>query len=117
MFKYLIPSLISIFLLVSVCKSEEHWAVGGWDCRHWGSLKISEDHYAFDLDPEGIVQDFGVWQDYDQYSVVIVWQDSYRIEIINKHYDKFYRQVMIEGFGAISEVEQTRKINTKKMEK
>ena len=112
MFKCLISSLIIVCFSLSECKSDDHWAVGGWDCRHWGSVKISKDHYAFDLNPEGIVQDFGVWQDYDQYSIVIVWQDSYRIEIINKHYDKFYRQVMIEGFGIVSDVEEVNKIKS-----
>jgi hypothetical protein len=41
---------------------------------------------------------------------VIIWIDSYRIEIINEHYGKFYRQMAIEGFGIVSEVEETKKI-------
>lgn len=106
--------LLTIFLIPSVCLGDQHWAVGGWDCRSWGSIKLSADHYAMDVDPQGELQDWGCWQDYDQHSVVIVWMDSYRIEIINKHYGKFYRQVAIEGFGIISEIEETKKISKDK---
>jgi hypothetical protein len=111
MFKHTIISLIFLFLTASICRSEEHWAIGGWDCRHWGSIKVLKNKYVIDLDPEGKVQDVGFWQDYDQHSIVIIWSDSYRIEIINKHYGKFYRQVMIEGFGIVSNVEEVQKLN------
>lgn len=101
---------IILGLLPSVCLAEHHWAVGGWDCRSWGSIKLTEDFFAVDLDPQGEMQDWGAWQNYDQHSIVIIWMDSYRIEIINEHYGKFYRQMAIEGFGIVSEVEETKKI-------
>ena len=108
-------SLSFAIIFSSICYSDEHWAIGGWDCRHWGSVKISKHekygNCAVDIDPQGELQDYGFWQDYDQHSIVILWQDSYRIEIINKHYDKFYRQVMIEGFGIVSDVEEVKKIH------
>lgn len=87
----------------------DHWAVGGWDCRSWGAIRLLKDNYAIDVDPEGCLLNWGVWQDFDNNSVIIVWVESRRIDIITRENDKFYTQNCY-GFGVSSEIEETRKI-------
>jgi hypothetical protein len=107
--------LIKIFTIVlaisyqACIMAERHWAVGGWDCRSWGAIRLLDDRYAIDLDPEGCLNDWGVWQDFDQHSVLIVWQESSRREVINKSGDKFYHQ-MAYSFGIASQIQEIRKI-------
>lgn len=102
----LIP--LFFFIVVSVCKSEEHWAVGGWDCRSWGAIRLLDDHYAIDVDPEGCLMSWGTWQDFDKNSVIIVWIDSSKIDMITKENNKFYTQHSY-GFGVASEIQETHK--------
>lgn len=108
MFKYLIISLFCL-IAISVCKSEEHWAVGGWDCRSWGAIRLLNDHYAIDVDPEGFLINWGMWQDFDQNSIIIMWVESSKMDIIAKENNKFYTQHSY-GFGISSEIEETHKI-------
>jgi hypothetical protein len=112
MLKYtLIP--LFFFIVVSVCKSEEHWAVGGWDCRSWGAIRLLNDHYAIDVDPEGCLINWGMWQDFDQNSIIIFWAENTKMDIISKENNKFYTQNSY-GFGISSEIEETKKILTEK---
>ena len=108
MFKhFIIPFLF--FCIISVCKSEEHWAVGGWNCRSWGAIRLLDDHYAIDVDPDGFLTNWGMWQDFDQNSVIILWFESSKMDIITKENNKFYTQNCY-GFGISSEIEETQKI-------
>lgn len=93
----------------SICYSDEHWAIGGWDCRSWGAIRLLDDHYAIDVDPEGCLTNWGMWQDFDQNSVIIVWVESRKIDIITRDKNKFYTQSCY-GFGISSEIQQTNKI-------
>jgi hypothetical protein len=105
MLKYLL-----LLLLIPSVSFAEHWAVGAWNCRPWGAIRIFEDGYAVDVNPDGELQNWGVWQNHDADSIIIVWLDSDLIEIIEARPDnKFYRQCCY-GFGIGSEVEETKKI-------
>ena len=100
---------IIIVLLPSFSFAEEHWATGGWNCRHWGAIRLFEKPYKFatDLDPEGFLQNYGVWQDFDQHSVIIVWESGKR-EIIAKEGNKYYHQTAY-SFGIASNIEEIKK--------
>ena len=103
-------ALLLWLLLCSISLGEDHWATGGWSCRAWGAIRLYQDpiKFATDLDPEGYLQDYGVWQDYDQNSVIIVWYCGRR-EIIAKESDKYYHQTAY-NFRLSSEVEEIYKI-------
>jgi len=45
-------SLSFAIIFSSICYSDEHWAIGGWDCRSWGAIRLLDDHYAIDVDPD-----------------------------------------------------------------
>jgi len=103
-------------LLCSIILGEDHWATGGWNGRHWGAIRLFEEPFKFatDLDPEGFLQNYGVWQDYDQHSVIIVWESGKR-EIIAKEGNKYYNQTAY-SFGISSNIEEISKIITKDVE-
>ena len=109
-------ALLLWLLLCSISLGEEHWATGGWNCRHWGAIRLFEEPFKFatDLDPEGFLQNYGVWQDYDQHSVIIVWESGKR-EIIAKEGNKYYNQTAY-SFGVSSNIEEVSKIITKDAE-
>jgi len=111
--KYILAFFLSCF---SISYADDHWAVGAWDCRSWGAIRLLDDHYAIDLDPEGHLNSIGAWQDFDQNSIIIAWIDTTKIEIIQKNGDKFFRQSYY-GFGAGSELQETKKILTEKENK
>ena len=91
-------------------KRKVDWPIGCWDCRSWGAIRLLDDHYAIDLDPDGNLQDWGVWQyNLHENRVLIVWMESTRIEVIEKEGDKFYRQSAY-NFGPSSKIEETKKI-------
>ena len=108
MLKFLCILLISI---PAFCLAEQHWAVGGWDARAWGAIRLFDfelGKWAIDVDPEGNQQDWGVWQDYDQDSVIIIWMDSGRREIICRDNGKFFHQTAYT-FGISSNIEEIKK--------
>jgi hypothetical protein len=95
----------------SFCSAEEHWAVGAWNARSWGAIRLFDfelGKWAIDVNPEGNQQDWGVWQDFNQHSIIIIWMDSSRREIIHKHDGKFYHQTAY-SFGIASKVEEIKK--------
>jgi len=101
--------VILIWLAIaSTSLAEKHWAVGYWDCRSWGGIRLSEEGYANDLGPEGQLQNWGAWQPFDQNSIIVVWMESSKIEIITKEGDKFYTQNCY-GFGISSEITETKR--------
>jgi hypothetical protein len=107
---------IILGLLPSFCLAEQHWAVGGWNARNWGAIRLFDfelGKWAIDVDPEGNQQDWGIWQDYDQNSIIILWMDSSRREIIHKHDGKFYHQTAY-SFGIASNIEEIQKTIKKK---
>jgi hypothetical protein len=108
--------LVVCLLFSQNCIAEDHWATGGWNCRHWGAIRLFEEPFKFatDLDPEGFLQNYGVWQDYDQNSVIIVWESGKR-EIIAKEGNKYYNQTAY-SFGISSNIEEISKIITKDAE-
>jgi hypothetical protein len=88
-----------------------HWAVGCWDCRSWGAIRlfdVDSGRWALDLDPDGDQQDWGVWQDFSQDAIIIMWMDSNRVEIIMKD-DHGYLHQSAHSFGISSVVEPTHK--------
>lgn len=99
-------------ILVSKCIiGAEHWAIGGWDCRSWGAIRVLDDGYVIDLDPEGDLQNWGIWQDRNENAIIIVWMESSMLEIIERRKDKFVRQSAFT-FGVSSDIEETKKILT-----
>lgn len=104
---------IILGLLPSFCLAEQHWAVGGWNARNWGAIRLHEDpiKFATDINPDGFLQDYGLWQDYDDWTVIIIWTESGRREMIAKDGNKFYSQVSY-SFGIASNVEEIKKIVT-----
>ena len=102
----------AIFLIVCLWCSDvladQHWAVGGWDCRSWGAIRLFDDGLMIDVDPDGFLTNWGYWQIFDQNSVILMWMDSSKMEIITKDGDKFYTQSS-HGFGISSEIEETKK--------
>ena len=101
--------IVFLLLFCSNVYGEQHWAVGGWDCRSWGAIRLLNDHYAIDVDPEGYLMNWGMWQDFDQNSVIILWIESSKMDIITKENNRFYTQHSY-GFGISSEIEETKKI-------
>lgn len=102
---------ISICLMPSFCLAEDHWAVGAWNARSWGAIRLFDfelGKWAIDVNPEGDQQDWGVWQDFDQHSIIIIWMDSSRTEIIHRHDGKFYHQTAY-SFGIASNIEEIKK--------
>jgi len=85
------------------------WPIGCWDCRGWGAIRLLEDRYAIDLDPEGHLQNWGVWQWYDQHTVIVMWMESNMLEFIQKDGDKYMRQSLY-SFGPGSSLEEVKKI-------
>lgn len=106
----LIRSLIAWIILNTVAFSEEHWATGGWNSRHWGAIRLYEEpiKFATDIDPDGFLQDYGLWQDYDDWTVIIIWTESGRREMIAKDGNKFYSQISY-SFGISSNAEEIKK--------
>ena len=108
------------FLFLIVCMfcsridAEEHWVVGAWDTRSWGAIRLYEEpyRYAVDVDPDGEVRNYGVWQDFDKNSVLIVWVLNNSCEIIEKNDDgKFYFETA-HNFGVSGTVMETKKIHS-----
>lgn len=104
-----ICTLLVVISFQTCIMAEQHWAVGGWDCRSWGAIRLLEDYYAIDIDAEGCLVNWGMWQNFNQNSVIIVWIENRRIDIIAKENNKFYTQSCY-GFGIASTVEETHKI-------
>lgn len=91
-------------------RKETDWPVGCWNCRSWGGMRLLEDGYAVDTDPEGLLNDWGVWQHFGgQSEVIIVWMESSRVEIIRNDNGKYYHQ-MSYSFGIGSEIEEVKKV-------
>ena len=68
-----------------------------------------EDGYAIDLDPEGKLNNWGVWQHSgNENRVLIVWVESGMMEIIEKRGDKYLRQSAY-SWGIASEIEEVKK--------
>jgi len=101
------------FLFVSTIITEvaaTEWPIGCWDCRSWGGMRLLEDGYSIDTDPEGFLNDWGVWQHFGgPDAVIVVWMESTRVEIIENHNGKFYHQTSY-SFGIGSNIEEVKKI-------
>lgn len=104
MLKYLL-----LLILIPSVSFADHWASGCWNCRSWGAINVLEDGYVIYTDPEGNAQDIGVWQNYTQDSIIIMWMESSMMEIIEKREKCFVRQSSF-GFGVSSEIEEVKKI-------
>jgi hypothetical protein len=100
-----------VLLLSGQLQAEPHWAVGCWDCRSWGAIRLFNDNYAIDVDPEGDLNDLGCWQNFSPDSVIIIWTESRRIEIIQKDTGKFLHQTLFgysSAYSPITEVKRSR---------
>ena len=102
--------LCTFLFFFKVKELEQEWPVGCWDCRSWGAIRLLEDNTAISVDPDGNLENWGIWQ-YNIHNnrVLIVWMESEMIEIIEKENDKFFRQSAFP-WGIASEVEETKKI-------
>lgn len=92
-------------------KKKQDWWVGGWNTKHWGAIRLLDDGYVIDLDPEGKLQNWGIYQKFngDDNEVLIIWMESSMMEIIRREGDKFYRQSGYP-FGVSSEIQEVKKI-------
>lgn len=111
--KYILAFFLSCF---SISYADDHWAVGAWDCRSWGAIRLFEDNIAIDIDPEGCLNSIGAWQNFSENAIIIAWIDTTKIEIIERSGSKFYRQCSY-GFGPGSDIQETKKILTEKENK
>lgn len=89
----------------------QDWMIGGWNTKHWGAIRLYEDGYVTDLDPQGDLQNWGIWQNFngDEDEVLIIWMESSMMEIIQRSGDKYYRQSAYP-FGVSSEIIEVKKI-------
>lgn len=91
-------------------RKELDWPIGCWNCRSWGGMRLLEDGYAIDTDPEGFLNDWGVWQHFGGTNqVIVVWMESSRVEMIQHESGKYYHQ-MSYSFGIGSNVEEVKKV-------
>lgn len=106
-----IKALTLWFLLTIIVQANEpDWPIGCWNCRSWGAMRLLEDGYCIDTDPEGFLNDWGVWQRFcGSDAVIVVWMESSRVEIIQKEKDNYYHQTSY-SFGIGSLVEEVKKI-------
>lgn len=95
--------------IMSVANEPEWWC-GCWGIRSFGSVRILPDRWAIDTDPEGRLNDFAFSQNFcGSDSIIIVWMESSRVEIIENNNGKYYHQ-MSYSFGIGSEIEEVKKI-------
>ena len=92
-------------------RKRQDWMIGGWNTKHWGAIRLYEDGYVTDLDPQGDLQNWGIWQNFngDEDEVLIIWMESSMMEIIQRSGDKYYRQSAYP-FGVSSEIIEVKKI-------
>ena len=91
-------------------KRQVDWPVGCWNCRSWGAIRLLDDHYAIDTDPEGRLNNWGIWQYYcSDDAVIIVWMESSYDEVIQKNNDKYFMQSLWRG-DMSSKVEEVKKV-------
>lgn len=101
--------LLLLYLSPITCFSNE-WPVGCWDCRSWGAIRLFEDHYVIYVDPDGNLEDWGIWNYNIHYNrVMIIWMDTNMVEVIEKEKDVFVRQSCFP-WGVSSTIEETKKI-------
>lgn len=92
----------------SICFGDD-WPVGCWGCRWWGSVRLLEDRYAIETDPEGRLLKWGCWQYRNENEVIIVWMESKIIEVIQKQGDEYFMQALW-GLDIESPIEKIKKI-------
>ena len=91
-------------------RKETDWPVGCWNSRAWGGMRLLEDGYAIDTDPEGRLNNWGIWQYYcSDDAVIIVWMESNYDEVIQKNNDKYFMQSLWCG-DMSSKVEEVKKV-------
>jgi len=102
--------LTALFGLAIITQaSADEWPIGCWGCRSWGSVRLLEDRYAIETDPEGRLLKWGCWQYRNENEVIILWMDSQIIEIIEKQEDKYFMQALW-GLDIESNIEIIKKI-------
>ena len=100
-----------LFFFATFSKAQDFdWPIGCWNCRSWGAMRLLEDGYCIDTDPEGLLNDWGVWQHFcGPDAVIVMWMESSRVEIIENNNGKYYHQTSY-SFGIGSAVEEIQKI-------
>ena len=89
---------------------DDHWFVGCWGIRSWGGVRAFPEGFCIDTDPEGYLNSIGYWQPFcGPDAVIVAWEDTSRMEIIENHNGKFYHQTSY-SFGIGSNVEEVKKI-------
>lgn len=90
--------------------SDTEWPIGGWNTKHCGAIRLLDDGYVIDLDPEGKLQNWGIWQYYcGENAVLIIWMESSYDDVIQKNNDKYFIQSLWSG-DMSSKVEEVKKI-------
>lgn len=106
----MLKAFLFLCLSFSVCFAED-WPVGCWDCRSWGAIRLLENNYAVYVDPDGYLQNWGIWNyNIHPNRIIIVWMESDMVEVIEKQEDRFVRQSCFP-WGTSSEIEETKKIS------
>lgn len=101
---------ILLALLTMQPVADTEWPIGGWNTKSWGAIRLLDDGYVIDLDPEGKLQNWGIWQYHcSENAVLIIWMESSMMEVIAKEGDKYYRQSAYP-FGISSEIQEVKKI-------
>jgi len=110
-FSRILFALLTVWTIIECKANDKDWMIGGWNTKHWGAIRLLDDGYVIDLDPEGKLQNWGIWQNFngDENEVLIIWMDSSLIEIIQRDGDKFYRQSGYP-FGINNEIIEVKKI-------
>jgi hypothetical protein len=105
----------AIFLIACLWCSEafadQHWITGAWDCRSWGAVRFYEEpyRYAVDVDPDGNVNNWGYWQDFDENSILVVWMNNNSMDMFSRMDGKVVFQTMY-SFGVSNDITETKKI-------
>jgi hypothetical protein len=65
----------NIILIIAACTlpADHHWAVGGWQTSTWGGVMIRPDKYVIERDPDGNIEDIGVWYELDDDAIGITF--------------------------------------------
>jgi len=104
---------IAVLLLLfcgQYCNAE-HWITVAWDCRSWGAVRFYEEpyRYAVEVDPDGNVNNWGYWQDFDENSILVVWMNNNSMDMFVRMDGKVVFQTMY-SFGTSNDITETKKI-------
>ena len=90
--------------------ASDHWVIGCWDFRAWGGVCFQPDGTVYEVDPEGLLTDVGIWGMVGDNGVV--WQYANSRTLHHLEYlplaDKAQYSVDF-GYGPADELRLTKK--------